>query len=344
MRILFLHPNSPDYLCASLFHGLREIYGANCVDLPRFDCMYAPIKQGVLNKIRGHGFSLYGLLEDMPELEEERFFIWQKNIADFDLYIIADIWNSWRMLDQLLEHVDPRKILIVDSGDTNRFFPWNNLKTSWPGIWRKRKLLTHCLGYAKREIPARWSEGAGPAIQLLPISLYKTLLPDNILPISFGIPACKISYVTPAQKTQRFTTHIVDADIASALHQNKHSDSYAFTNEQDYYADIRKSMYGITTKRSGWDCLRHYELAANGAVLCFKQLKEKPVMSAPHGLNESNSICYTNFSDLEEKLNAIAENEYKQLLQNSYRWIEQYTTAAVAQRLIASIHATLTKA
>jgi len=337
MRILFLHPNTPDYLCASLFHGLREIYGANCVDIPRFDCMYTPIRQGVLNKIRGNGFTLYGLLEEIPEVEEQRFFIWQKNITAFDLYIIADIWNSWRMLDQLLEHVDPRKILIVDSGDTNRFFPWNNLKTSWPSIWRKTKLLNNCLGYAKREIPSLWSQAVGPSIQLMPDSLCKKLLPDTILPISFGIPACKISYVSPAQKTQRFTSHIVDAEIAAAVHKDKNNGTYLFTNEYDYYADIQKSQYGITTKRSGWDCLRHYELAANGAVLCFKQLQEKPSMSAPHGLNDSNSISYKNFKDLETKLNAIAENDYKQLLEQSYRWIEHHTTAAVSQQLISSI-------
>jgi hypothetical protein len=303
--------------------------------------MYAPIKKGVLNKIRGYGFSLYGLLEDMPELEEERFFIWQKNIVAFDLYIIADIWNSWRMLDQLLEHVDPRKILIVDTGDTNRFFPWNNLKTSWSGIWRKRRLVNHCLGYAKREIPARWSEAVGPTRKLLPDSFCKALLPNNILPISFAIPASKISYITPAQKTQQFTKHIVDTDIAEVLHPHKHTSNYVFTSEQAYYADIQRSRYGITTKRSGWDCLRHYEFAANGAVLCFKHLNEKPAMSPPHGLNESNSICYADFQELQVKLQAITEKDYEQLLQNSYRWIEQHTTTAVAQRLIASIHALL---
>ena len=339
MRILFIHPNSPDYLCASLFHGLREIYGANCVDLPRYDCMYAPIRQGVLNKIRGHGFSLYGLLEDMPKLEEERFFIWQKNIATFDLYIIADIWNNWRMLDQLLEHVEPQRILILDGDDTNRVFPWNNWRTSWSSILGKKKLLKNCLGYAKREIPAQWREAIGPSIQLLPNRMYRSLLPDNLLPISFGIPASKISYVTARQKTQRFTTHIVDEDIRKAFRQHQNTGSYVFSNEQDYYADIQKSMYGITTKRGGWDCLRHYEFAANGAVLCFKELDEKPVLSAPHGLNATNSICYKNFEDLDAKLQAITEVEYEKFLLNSYRWIEQYTTKAVANRVMSSIQA-----
>jgi hypothetical protein len=60
-------------------------------------------------------------------------------------------------------------------------------------------------------------------------------------------------------------------------------------------------------------------------------------MSAPHGLNDSNTISYMNFKDLETKLNAIAENDYKQLLEQSYRWIEHHTTAAVSQQLISSI-------
>jgi len=37
-------------------------------------------------------------------------------------------------------------------------------------------------------------------------------------------------------------------------------------------------------KRGGWDCLRHYEIAAAGAVPCVRQLEGKPSSCAPHGL------------------------------------------------------------
>ncbi len=114
------------------------------------------------------------------------------------------------------------------------------------------------------------------------------------------------------------------------------SDSYNFSNERDYYEDLRESKFGITTKRAGWDCLRHYEMAANGAVLCFKQLDTKPANCAPLGLDHSNCITYVNYVDLMEQIACIDEVKYKELLDNTYKWIYQHTTTASAHRFIKS--------
>jgi hypothetical protein len=37
-------------------------------------------------------------------------------------------------------------------------------------------------------------------------------------------------------------------------------ETYRFTREEDYYNDYRRSFFGFTWKKSGWDCLRHYEI------------------------------------------------------------------------------------
>ena len=44
-----------------------------------------------------------------------------------------------------------------------------------------------------------------------------------------------------------------------------------------------RSRFGVTTKKSGWDCMRHYELAASGCVPCFRDLEEKPAMAGRTG-------------------------------------------------------------
>ena len=57
--------------------------------------------------------------------------------------------------------------------------------------------------------------------------------------------------------------------------------SYAFEDEHAYYEDLRRARYGITVKRAGWDCLRHYELAANGCVPCFRALRRQAAALRP---------------------------------------------------------------
>ena len=42
-----------------------------------------------------------------------------------------------------------------------------------------------------------------------------------------------------------------------------------------------RSRFGVTAKRAGWDALRHYEIAAAGAVPCFRDLDRKPATCAP---------------------------------------------------------------
>ena len=84
-----------------------------------------------------------------------------------------------------------------------------------------------------------------------------------------------------------------------------------FEREQDYYADLQQARFGITVKRAGWDCLRHYELAANGCVPCFRDLESKPPRCAPHGLDESNCVPYRDYDELMARLEGIDERAYR---------------------------------
>src|SRR5258707_1830032 len=177
MKILFINPNSPDYLSSGLFHGLRSIVGGQCVDLPRFDCMYKPLNDSMRAKIRGHGFTLYGLLEDMPELVAERFLIWHKNIHSFDYYIISDIWNCWETYIKLSRIVPPKKIILIDPSDTFRFYPFNSYKTDPHLALFKFLFHSRSIKYFKREISDNDSERLG--LDVFSGLLSRYLLPRN---------------------------------------------------------------------------------------------------------------------------------------------------------------------
>lgn len=46
--------------------------------------------------------------------------------------------------------------------------------------------------------------------------------------------------------------------------------------EKSYYNMYRDSMFAVTKRKGGWDCLRHYEIVANGCIPVFEDLEDCP--------------------------------------------------------------------
>jgi len=91
-----------------------------------------------------------------------------------------------------------------------------------------------------------------------------------IFPIGFSIPACKIVDKVP-EKT-RETAIIIPGDFST----------YIYQDEESYYKGYQESWFGITKKKSGWDCLRHYEILANGCIPMFEGLENCPPKIMTH--------------------------------------------------------------
>jgi hypothetical protein len=51
---------------------------------------------------------------------------------------------------------------------------------------------------------------------------------------------------------------------------------YTFHKEEEYYKHYAKSHFAVTTKKAGWDCLRHYEIAASGTLPYFLDIENCP--------------------------------------------------------------------
>ena len=337
MKVLFLHHNQPDYLAESLFHGLRSLLGKNCVDVPRYDSMYAPLSVRIREKLRGNGFTLYGLLGDLPELAEDRFF-WEKDLGLYDLIVIANIWTQWEVFWKLSSLIPCDRLVVLDSHDIPAFFPYASLRYRLTNIPWSYLTPTTKVKYFKRELIG---EGAAYGLdKFLPRLFRKAIsFPINARPIAFSIPREKITQVSPTDKLKNFQAHIVDQEVARNIENSFHSaigtNQYTFLSEDKYYEDLKRSRFGITTRRAGWDCLRHYELAANGCVLCFRDLDSKPESFAPHGLDPSNSISYHSFDELKAKLDTLTEENYLLLQQKTYEWILENTTIARAKEFIS---------
>jgi len=86
---------------------------------------------------------------------------------------------------------------------------------------------------------------------------------DKFIPIYFAIPGCKITS-HKLNKTQEYGSIIPGQD------------GYKFDIEQEYYDDYNKSYFGVTMKKAGWDCMRHYEILANNCIPYFTDLEDCP--------------------------------------------------------------------
>jgi len=314
-NILFLTESREDYLADSLLHGLISL-GCHITDYPRKDILYSAseMSNNPSPTIRGHGFTLYGLLEDR---DIDRTLVIQKLQAGFyELVIVGQIWRQWGQFLDIARHVRNTKVVLLDGDDDPRIFHHSLSRIRLYGL-QPMPIPTDSLYYFKRE--------------LLRYSSY-----PYIFPISFSIPDTKILH-SDTPKSRTFATHCVDEEVSSIL---KLKSNYAFADEPSYYYNLHTSKYAITTKRGGWDCLRHYEIAAAGALMCFKNLLSKPQSCAPHGLVPNlNCISYRNYTDLQAQIDSIEANPYRyhELVQNQNHWILSKTTSAVALSLLNTV-------
>eukprot|EP00240_Pyramimonas_obovata_P005232 CAMPEP_0118956394 /NCGR_PEP_ID=MMETSP1169-20130426/61555_1 /TAXON_ID=36882 /ORGANISM="Pyramimonas obovata, Strain CCMP722" /LENGTH=415 /DNA_ID=CAMNT_0006904421 /DNA_START=324 /DNA_END=1571 /DNA_ORIENTATION=- len=96
--------------------------------------------------------------------------------------------------------------------------------------------------------------------------------PKRNLPVWFAAPTSLFTSANSecsSAKTQHFATVIPNIVPGQAS-------TYVFKDEDSYYADYRKSYFAVTTKKSGWDCFRHYEILSQGAIPFFIDIEKIP--------------------------------------------------------------------
>ncbi len=96
-----------------------------------------------------------------------------------------------------------------------------------------------------------------------------SVLFSEVYPIGFSIPESKIVDAIP-EKTSDFA-FIIPGRL----------DTYIYDSESEYYRGYQKSYFAVTCKRGGWDCLRHYEILANGCIPYFVGLEQCDPQSLP---------------------------------------------------------------
>lgn len=307
---------------------MRELHGSDVVDHPKAEHLYTSASEGTRGRTYGRGFTMYFRQEE-PAVDRDD--VWLRAAdGEFDLIVFGDINRSWGTFAEYgVPLIGTTPIALVDGADSPAFYP------KGPMWWRRRAWWmlprSHRVDFRfKRELGA-WTYRTS-VYGLLPAAIAKRVGSQRkILPISFAIPADNLVSEIP-EKSKKFPAHIVDEEVAERVGATS---SYAFDSETDYYADLRKSRFGITVKRAGWDCMRHYELAASGTIPCFRGLSAKPATCAPHGLIDGvNCIDYSDADDLFAKLDGLSEAQERELAEGALAWARDNTTVVRARQFL----------
>jgi len=321
LRILFLTDDREDYLADGLLHGLRQLPGVELVDYPRKECMYEGGRHCRVAPefgVRGGGFSLYGLLHEQEGAIDRSQIYRRLEAGWFDAVVLSNLWRQWGLLMQWRELLARQPLLLLDGDDDERLYPRSGTRFRQFGFANGLNALlqtadTHIY---KRELTNR-SKPWGLCLQ--------------VHPLGFSIPAAVIFDSVPA-KTQMFQTHIVDREL---LELTAGSKEHFFVDESAYRSDLGAARFGITTRRAGWDCLRHYEIAASGTIPCFRDLNNKPPKCAPHGLVDGfNCLSYSSAADLHSRIKHLTDNDELFMQQHALVWAHQSSTTMRAQQLL----------
>ena len=141
----------------------------------------------------------------------------------------------------------------------------------------------------------------------------------NLKPITFAIPTPKLAKPNK-NKTQEYATCIPGQP-----------ETYVFKEEQPYYEDYQKSYYGVTMKKAGWDCMRHYEILGNYCIPYFTDLEDCPkntLSSFPKELLLEAKKLASNFN----------QEKYYILLDKIFKHTKQHlTTKSLAKYILSHV-------
>jgi hypothetical protein len=310
MRVLYLTTPGEDYLQDGLLYGLRKRLGADLVDWPRKDVMYTNCAKPA-SELYGRGFTLWKLLPDIEVARPDANASIHDAATGFDLLVFASIrrqrseFAAWSRRRGMARFTDRPTAVFLDGEDKTRLLI--------PAMLRGK--------YYKRER----TRGTAPLTR----------------PISFAIPSEKLVLRVPTDKPRRFATHVQCDEAYRIPWIAKHCErKYAFDSEGGYRRDLQSSLFGLTMKKAGWDCMRHYEVAANGCVPCFWRLSDKPTVCAPFGLIDGlNCIDFTTAEELDRRTLELQADPaaYARLAQAALDWARTHAAEAAADRWLADL-------
>lgn len=159
----------------------------------------------------------------------------------------------------------------------------------------------------------------------LNLPYFKRELKENIpgvYPIAFSMPTSKVS----------FNKENKNRDLA--ICDPRYRSTYIYDNEADYYKGYREARFGVTMKKAGWDCMRHYEILGNGCLPIFLGIEHCPATTMT---TFPKTLCISLNNDLSNKKDPnLTYLKYVNAFQEHF--LEKNTTLAAAKSFIDTVN------
>jgi len=174
-------------------------------------------------------------------------------------------WGNGFTIKNILNKFDSIDRQNINEKIRNRYFDL----VIYSSIRRSDIFLEEVIKYDNKFIFVDGEDDNYIATKYSKLNLYfkRELLTKNskILPINFAIPKSKI-----VDKIDQRPRNLLAPLIPGRLH------TYIYDTEEAYYAMYKESIFALTYKKAGWDCLRHYEIMMNGCIPLFLDIKKCP--------------------------------------------------------------------
>ncbi len=288
-EVLFISEGTEvDYECDCVYHGLCQLDDLYIETLHDYWYMYKGNSMESLSKLYGMGFSITGRIGKSKQHVVALDIAKNKIINhEYDYIIYGSLYRDQTFLDLVLKHYKKDAIAIIDGDDDN----WLPTKISWSYFrhwnttrWRKKHYkwivgLSVKTNYFKRELTEKSAK--------------------SFLPLSFAIPEENIVNTLPLKERE-----------LAFIYPGK-KETYIYKTEEDYYKGYKIAKFGVTFKKAGWDCMRHYEILANGCIPYFpdiKQCPERTMVNFPKELIKETNRLYES-GNMTNKLYDFYSNE-----------------------------------
>lgn len=244
------------------------------------------------------------------------------NYENYDSHLAKKMYGMGMSVTRILPDLQVDRTDIT-AKIKNKYFDY----IVYGSIWRCNNYIEDILKYypAKKIIAVDGEDETNihPCINSNIIYFKRELITakKNIFPISFSIPTNKVNFV----KTNKIRN--------KAICDPRDRSTYIYNNEVDYYQGYKESYFGVTMAKAGWDCMRHYEILANGCIPIFINLINCPTLTMTSFPKE---LCLAVTEQIKEGVKAeIIYNEFinkfeTHLLQNN-------TTKAEALKFLNTI-------
>lgn len=141
-----------------------------------------------------------------------------------------------------------------------------------------------------------------------------------LFPIGFAIPECKIVDKIPEKK------YLLSSLVPGI------GGTYTFETEEEYREEYKKSLFALTCRKAGWDCMRHYEILACGAIPLFLDIGRIPKTTM---VDFPKELVYNANNELLPLFNKVSFEEILKRAEPHLEKLHKYTKENLTTKCLA---------